>query len=429
MANAVAAPSASARPIGPLRLDSTPSLANAAERVRNVHLALDTLSPVNQKGHFEFDRVIKAGQVLKRTRKTKSWRPVYLVLRPNLLSIYRKEDENKLRHKIILSDLTAIARQRDPKGKAKHVFGLFSPSRNFHLGAKDDKEAQEWVELIRREARIDEDEEDMNLMSPGGRPDSKYTGFGRHGRHTTQHRSTPQRGTEGPGFSSSDPDPFPQSSPSRTAPTYPPGDPRRPSTTLDYSGPENASYSDFSDFAGNAARLSALSLSRPKGLDQDVPEEPSDGAPTPASPVPPQPAPTADSPEDAHALEEASARATVAQMQEAARIVNQDWILLLRSRGAVKQWKKTWMVLRPGSLAMYKNEKESSALKIIPFDEIVDAVEIDPISGSKRYCLQVITEEKGYRFCAADEDKLLKWLGAFKSLLVRRRGEGGSVAL
>jgi hypothetical protein len=29
------------------------------------------MSPVNQNGCFEFDRIIKAGSVLKRTRKTK----------------------------------------------------------------------------------------------------------------------------------------------------------------------------------------------------------------------------------------------------------------------------------------------------------------------------------------------------------------------
>lgn len=34
-------------------------------------LALETLSPVNKNGSFEFDRIIKAGEVLKRTRKTK----------------------------------------------------------------------------------------------------------------------------------------------------------------------------------------------------------------------------------------------------------------------------------------------------------------------------------------------------------------------
>jgi hypothetical protein len=34
--------------------------------------AVDIMSPVNQNGCFEFDRIIKAGTVVKRTRKTKA---------------------------------------------------------------------------------------------------------------------------------------------------------------------------------------------------------------------------------------------------------------------------------------------------------------------------------------------------------------------
>ena len=34
-------------------------------------LAVETYSPVNQNGSFEFDRVIKSGYVQKRTQKTK----------------------------------------------------------------------------------------------------------------------------------------------------------------------------------------------------------------------------------------------------------------------------------------------------------------------------------------------------------------------
>lgn len=34
-------------------------------------LSVDTSSPVTQNGSYEFDRIIKAGEVLKRTRKTK----------------------------------------------------------------------------------------------------------------------------------------------------------------------------------------------------------------------------------------------------------------------------------------------------------------------------------------------------------------------
>jgi hypothetical protein len=77
--------------------------------------------------------------------------------------------------------------------------------------------------------------------------------------------------------------------------------------------------------------------------------------------------------------------------------------------------------LRPKALGLYKNEDEYRANLIIPFPAIIDAVEIDPISKSKKYCMQIISEEKNFRFCASDEDSLAKWLGAFKSLLVKRK--------
>jgi hypothetical protein len=43
----------------------------SANKIRNSHLAIETFSPVNQNGSFEFDRVLKSGYVQKRTRKTK----------------------------------------------------------------------------------------------------------------------------------------------------------------------------------------------------------------------------------------------------------------------------------------------------------------------------------------------------------------------
>lgn len=47
---------------------------------RSGHLNLDTfLSPVNQNGSFEFDRVLKSGEVYKRTKKTKVFSPAFLL--------------------------------------------------------------------------------------------------------------------------------------------------------------------------------------------------------------------------------------------------------------------------------------------------------------------------------------------------------------
>lgn len=389
----------------PLQIDTpAPAMPQSVSTLRSGHLTLDTLSPVNQNGSFEFDRVIKAGEVLKRTRKTKSWKPIYMILRPNLLSIYRDSSEAKLRHQLTLSDLTAIARQKDPKGKAKHVFGLFSPSRNFHLEARNDKEAQEWVELIRREARIDEDEEVMTLASPGGAK-STYRGFGRHSAENPGQRTVDQSA----GYSSSEAEPFPNSVPvrKRQQSSVAQHSARRASHTMDYSGPEHASYSDFSDSAGPIARLSALSLSHPEQRERAETLANHPGNAVYGNPVQNLLADTQE-PKSAH-------------VQDDERVYCHGWIYLLKTSRGMRQWKKLWMVLRPKSLALYKNEEEYSAVLILPFGGIIDAVDIDPISHSKRCCLQIITEEKSYRLCVPDEDSLARWLGALKSLLVKRK--------
>ena len=107
--------------------------------------------------------------------------------------------------------------------------------------------------------------------------------------------------------------------------------------------------------------------------------------------------------------------------QDEERVVYHGWILLLKSKSGVRQWKKSWLVLRPKGLALYKNEEEYAALLIIPFGHVIDAVEIDPISKSKRFCMQIITDERNYRFCAINEESLTRCLGAFKSLLAKRK--------
>lgn len=65
-------------------------------------------------------------------------------------------------------------------------------------------------------------------------------------------------------------------------------------------------------------------------------------------------------------------------------------------------------------------QQEYRAIKIVPLDTVVDAVEIDPMSKSKKHCLQVITEGKSFRFSAPSEEALAKWLGAMKSTLAKR---------
>lgn len=47
------------------------SVPQSPSGIRSGHLNLDTFSPVNQNGSFAFDRVLRSGEVQKRTKKTK----------------------------------------------------------------------------------------------------------------------------------------------------------------------------------------------------------------------------------------------------------------------------------------------------------------------------------------------------------------------
>ncbi|KAH8708374.1 hypothetical protein GQ44DRAFT_691155 [Phaeosphaeriaceae sp. PMI808] len=366
---------------------SQPRFDSAKAATASASASAAIMSPVNENGCFEFDRIIKQGDVVKRTRKTRvshaSWKPIHIVLRPNCLSIYKDQDATKLRHQINLSEITAVARQRDSKKRMDHVFAVFSPARNYHLGASSEKDAQEWVDLIRAEARIDEEEGDMTLISPTGK--KTFTGFDRAKKDTT---TPPARAS-----SSSEPEARPPSSMARETMHSA----RRPSQALNYSGNERNSVSDFDFSDTNNFHTSTTSLPK-KPLPSSI-----------TTTTNPNPNTTATTP-------------------DTDRVVNHGYLYVLKSTRGVRQWKKLWVVLRPQSLALYKSENEYSAIHITPFSSIVDAVDIDSVSRSKQYCMQVICEEKSFRFCAADEDALARWLGAFKSLLVRRKegwGAGG----
>ena len=344
-----------------------------------------------------------------------------MVLRPNILSIYRDENETKLRHQINLSDLTAVARQKVQKRRDKFIFGLFSPSRNYHLEALSDKDGQEWVEVIRRAARMDEDEEQMFLASPGGAHTSSYQGFE---RSIDAHISANADDRTTVGYaSSSDADALGTSINLPKTRTRESGNyaARQPSYA-EYSGADRNSFSDFSDTAGPAARLSALSLAQ------------TDPRPSTSSTQPPQlntiygSAPARPSMGARNASQMSGLGGLTAEdirraqnPQEEERVVFHSWTYLLKSKSGVRQWKKVWLVIRPKGLVLYKNEEEYAALLVLPLESIIDAVEIDPISKSKTFCMQILTEEKNYRFGALDEESLTRCLGALKSLLSKRR--------
>lgn len=307
--------------------------------------------------------------------------------------MYKNEKETKLRYQIHLSDLTAVTLLKDPKQKRDNVFGLFTPSRNYHLQAPTKQDAQEWVGMIRKDAKIDKEEEDMFLAgplarsaSPGGFRSIISSAFG-----------AASGGRDVDGGLSSSPE------------TYGPPEPRfgdearrRKSSTLDssgMSGNEAPSQSDMSDAETHkpvATSTNPVTGNR-SGSQVSILNIINSG-------------------DKSHALN------GPATGQDPDRVVWQGWLWLMKSKGGVKQWKDMWAVLRPRNLILYKDESEYTAQWIAELPGIVDVVDTDPISKSKENCLQIITEEKSYRFCTHDEESLVQFIGALKSLLAKRRG-------
>ncbi|KAI0802550.1 PH domain-containing protein [Xylaria sp. FL0064] len=373
----------------------TAPINSAVNRLRN-QLTLSVASPVNQNGSFEFDRVLKAGYVQKRTQKTKVWKTVYLVLRPNALYMYKSEKESKLRHKLFLSELSAVVPLKDPKQKRNHLIGLFSPARNYHFEAPTAKDAQEWIDLIRQKARIEEEEEEMFLASPVIRRQSfapaamlKSTD-GTHDPPIADHER----------YLSSSPEPVnrPTSKSIRSV--------GRRLSHNDYSGlsaNEVASQSDLSDVEGLRAHGASIESFT-------VPSTSASGAPSGSLPK-----------RSVMGDKNASQLSGLNVERDPDRVVWQGWLWFLKGKRGMRQWKNCWAVLRPRNLILYKDESEYTASFILGLPSIVNVMDIDPISKTKVHCMQIITDEKSYRFCAHDEESLVHCLGTFKSLLAKRK--------
>lgn len=323
---------------------------------------------VEPQGVYTQDIVLKSGWLNKRTSKTKTWKKRWFVLRGDRFSCYKDNKEYKVHRQVLLSELSACAMLKHTK--RAHVFGLFSPSKNYHLQGGDVKDAEEWVELIRKAAGLTDSGEEY-IMS------------------TAQNEEFPQSPTATP----SSPLFLANPSAGRIQPLAIGG---MSCHTLEYSGAEVASCSSFSD----AARISQLSLSHPEAG--------------------PTTLPGSDAIKDAPRPGLQKTGTGLSEMEQS-RVIWHGYLYCLKSKGGVRQWKKLWVVVRPVNVAFYKTEEEYRAIRLIPLDNIIDAVEIDPLSKSKKHCFQLITEEKSYRFAAADEAQLAKCLGAIKVTLAKHR--------
>ena len=251
------------------------------------------------------------------------------MLRPNLLSLYKSSTEERLLKQISLSELTAVAYLKDPKGRRQHVFGLFSPSRNFHLEAKSEADARAWVELIKREARINEDEQVIPMRSPTFHDAALV--------HSDHERFEHER------LGSSSPEPLeiaPRHSTTTRDGVRIPSIRRLSAHELEYSGDDMAHYSDFSDTPPQSHTQAP-----PLGsfMERNQRTAPNNNIPY----VPQQQTESAVN----------ASQVSGFHVKPDERVIWHGYLLYLKTKSRVRQWKRLWIVLRPKNLAFYKNSE------------------------------------------------------------------------
>lgn len=264
-----------------------------------------------------------------------------MVLRPNLLSVYKNASEARLHKQIVLSDLTAVTYLKDPKGRRDNVFALFSPPRNFYLQADDESDARSWVELIKREARIDEVEHEMMLGSPLAMEAAE--GIGSLRRDDQEQWDHERLGSSSP---------EPSESPTRRLTTKDgvsiPGL-RRPSAyDQDYSGDDLGLSSDFSDTGLPQGSVDASLNSRSSIQARKLSDAKKAQRSTSATLFQGKRPGTGGN----------SSQLSIFPLeQDEERVIWHGYLLCLKSKGGVRQWKKHWVVLRPKNLAFYKSKE------------------------------------------------------------------------
>ena len=222
------------------------------------------------------------------------------------------------------------------------------------------------MELIRREARIDEAEEEMFMLSldDNNKEDDAVVAKRRANTRNSEVllNYEPTSAPRDHGFSSYSSSEVELSAPppklhnskhsrDHTSSSAKQQQQQRPPSVqrlshLGYSGPDGGSYSDISDAGVVGMQHSTLSLSVPD------PREVGGGGDAETRPVASVyvgSAPTM--------RRNASQMSSVGVAQDDERVVCQSWLHFLKSTRGMRQWKKAWVVLRPKNIAFYKNEE------------------------------------------------------------------------
>ncbi|KAG0170063.1 hypothetical protein DFQ28_002588 [Apophysomyces sp. BC1034] len=347
---------------------------------------------------LQTEKAVKAGYLLKKGEKRRTWKKRWFVLRTTKMAMYKDSKEYKLLRIIDLHEIHSVV-QVTSKNKYKHVFAIITPKRMYYVQAKDQQDMNAWFEAIERtkaELRLYDADDDASSVDRD-QEFAKDVISSYQSNHTANMLHQRRRSSGGVYDTT-----------------------RRPSAGCIATSPVNE----------RPGHVNVPPVDIPKARAHAAAEGLSSYSTGHTYPL----SPSSDSQAQQHVAEGLASSedeedynweydiANVQQEETRNRVLIEGYLLKL---GRNKGWRKRWFVLRTDTLAYYEDDKEYSPHRVIPLTHIIDSLEIEPISKNKRFCLKIIIPKRSYVLCASTEVDLESWLDALSVAVRRAKKEEG----
>ncbi|KAL7312257.1 hypothetical protein PS15m_008040 [Mucor circinelloides] len=366
---------------------------------------------------LETEKVLKAGYLLKKGEKRRTWKKRWFVLRTTKLAMYKDKKEYKLLRIIDLHEIHKVV-QVTSKHKYKFVFAFVTAKRMYYVQANDQQDMDDWFKLVnqaKEDLRLYDADDDISSIDRDQEfaKDVITSYKSNHAANIMQNQRRQSSGTYDNSARSIVAGVLPTA-----AATAGGGGGTLAASPPSLSNNEIISKIKPVDIPKHKKQTAALSNSHSTPLSEyalghTYPLSPSSDHTNQMSVI----EGIASSEDD----EEYSVdKANIQSEESRNRVLIEGYLLKL---GRNKGWRKRWFVLRTDTLAYYEDDKEYSPHRIIPLHHIIDSLEIDPVSKSKQYCFKIIIPKRSYVLCASTEDDMDSWLNALVVAIRRAKKE------
>ncbi|KHC35603.1 Hap43p-repressed protein [Candida albicans Ca6] len=411
------------------------TIINASPRsdVNKIHSRTSTID-TSATSTIDNNKLLISTVLYKRSRHTRQWKKKWVVLRKCQLSYYKDSKEYKPLKVYHGEDLLSFSIIPD---HTKNHFALYTSNKVLHFRAPDETTFHQWVDTLNEYfSSQDNEDDDTQLLDQQ--------------QQKEEEEEEDSLNKEEPRVSDADPSPeedhdsqvsSPPANNQQTLPIHSIQNKQqaqvRRSTSLTDSINTSTEFSDCSSEAwstidspitpGNAVNMNNGSslfntLDVPNEEDERRRIEPS------LSSHPSQPPPPIESTKN-------KPQSSTPNTDLVESVIEQGYMTVLKKKYNRNLTKRVYLVLTNVNLKVYKTQEDyrtdsqqqqqQQSFELIyknyPINDILDIIELDPMTSKYQWCLLIITPLKRIRFCCHDEEDMMKWFSALKAVVVTQK--------